>query len=149
MREVPELAKVLGYAGLLPQAACLLAVFKGGPAAWTALALSYAYAALILSFLGGVWWGQAVAAARAPGWVWPVAVLPSLIGLGGWFPWTVGLAWPRPELFVIGAGLALSPLVDVALGRALRKAPPAGWMALRRNLSLGLGGLTLTIAALA
>ena len=66
---VPPVARWLGYAGLLPQALAFVAVAAGEVGGrFTALALSYAYAALILSFLGGMWWGlaaQALVHARA------------------------------------------------------------------------------------
>lgn len=138
-------ARPLGYAGLLPQAAFLLAVLKGGPAGWTALALAYAYAALIFSFLGGIWWGIAIARPETPRWALFVAVLPSLIALGLWFPWMVGWTWPGPQLVALGLCIALSHLVD----RALWRGPPSGWLALRRSLSLGLGGLTIATGLLA
>ena len=63
MDKLSDNARLLGYAGILPQAIALLAVLKGGPAGWSALALSYGYAALIFSFLGGVWWGLGLAEA--------------------------------------------------------------------------------------
>ena len=64
---IPGAAMVLGAAGVLPQVAALVAVLAGDPA-WTfgALALAYAYAAIIFSFLGGLWWGLA-ARERAAG----------------------------------------------------------------------------------
>lgn len=136
-------ARWFGYAGLLPQAAALIAMVKGGEAKWSAFALSYGYAALIFSFLGGVWWGLALAAPRVPRWVFAVAVLPCLIALALWYPWMVGDTWPGPELVVLGALIAASPLVDRAIGFA-----PAGWMALRWQLSLGLGGLTVAIGVI-
>lgn len=144
MERLPENARLLGQAGLLPQAALALAVFKGGPLGWTALALAYAYAALIFSFLGGVWWGVGLADPRVPRWFPFAAVLPSLIALVLWLPWMLGWTWPGPQLLVLGALIAASPLVDRALGFA-----PPGWMALRWQLSLGLGGLTLLTGALA
>lgn len=148
MSRVSEAARALGYAGLLPQFAALLAVFKGGPWAWTGLALAYGYAALIFSFLGGVWWGIGIARPESPRWIYLAAVTPSLIGLALWFPWMMGWTWPGPELLVLGACLALSPLVDWTIGRKV-KGLPEGWMALRRNLSIGLGTLTVLIGLLA
>ena len=55
MEPVSDNARLLGYAGLLPQAAAFVAVLKDGPEKWTALAMAFGYAALIFSFLGGVW----------------------------------------------------------------------------------------------
>lgn len=133
-------ARLLGYAGITPQFIAFMAVLKGGPEGWSALALGFGYAALIFSFLGGVWWGLGMAAPRAPRWIFAVAVLPSLIALALWFPWMIGEVWPRPEMVVLGALIAASPLVDHAIGFA-----PPGWLALRWRLSLGLGGLTVGI----
>ena len=62
-----RIARRLGYAGLLPQIAALALFAGGGEWGWVALAAGFAYAALIFSFLGGVWWGQALAMPRAPG----------------------------------------------------------------------------------
>ncbi|WP_408591618.1 DUF3429 family protein [Novosphingobium sp.] len=144
MDKLPENARLLGQAGLLPQIALALAVFKGGPLGWTALALAYAYAALIFSFLGGVWWGIGIAKPAVPRWFPLVAVLPSLIGLALWLPWMLGWTWPGPQLWVLGVLIALSPLVDRALQFA-----PVGWMRLRWQLSLGLGGLTILTGLIA
>jgi len=43
-----------GFAGLLPQAIALFLVATDAEQRWSALAVGYAYAALIFSFLGGV-----------------------------------------------------------------------------------------------
>ena len=82
----PPLARLLGFAGLLPQLACALAKWFGSEEwRWTALAMGWAYAALIFSFLGGLWWGLATAAlargAQVPHWLWLAAIAPSLLAL--------------------------------------------------------------------
>jgi hypothetical protein len=144
-----RLVRVLGYAGLLPQAAALLALVSGDPERhFLALALGYAYAALILSFLGGLWWGLAAAArAPVPRWIWIAAVAPSLIALLSAVPWATGSAWPAPSLLLLGAALPGSLAVDRRLATA--GLAPAWWMALRVPLSVGLGVLTLAIGFLA
>ena len=145
---LPPIARRLGYAGLLPQVAAVLAL-ASGDLDWRFVALSsaFAYAALILSFLGGMWWGLASADVdHAPGWLWIAAVEPSLIALGTAIPWMIGAAWPGPSLIALGSALILSLLVDrriVAYGLA-----PDGWMALRLPLSLGLGTLSIAATAL-
>ena len=144
---LPRVARMLGYAGLLPQIATVLTLASGDPAVrFTALALAFAYAALILSFLGGLWWALAARAKDAPTWLWIAAVAPSLIALASAWPWTVGLAWPGPSLVVLGIALIAALLVDRRL--APLGIAPSGWLALRAPLSLGLGVLTLIAAVL-
>ena len=129
---------LLGFAGLLPAtAACLVAV--AGPVEWRAEAATVCatYAAAILSFLGGAWWGLA---ARGE---WPkpmtavlfASVLPSLAAWGA-------------LLMERGGGLMLIGLLfvgvlpgDAWLARA-GLAPP-WWLRLRVPLSLGMAALTL------
>ncbi|MBD3773506.1 MAG: DUF3429 domain-containing protein [Rhodobacteraceae bacterium] len=151
MNRTPSLPRLLGYAGLLPQLACLAGLLRGG-AEWryAALALGTAYASLILSFLGGAWWGLAAAAPAAErrqslGWLWFASVVPSLLALAAWVPWVFGLDWPEPSLMMLGAALVLSLAVDAKLGPL---APP-WWMGLRVPLSLGLGTATMALAFLA
>ena len=136
-------AQWLGYAGLMPQILAIVLVFDGGDWGWIALASGFAYAALIFSFLGGVWWGQALARPQASGSTYLVAVLPSLIGLALFIPWTLGWSWPEPSLFWLGLLLMLSPLVDRALAQGSKQ-----WMRLRWHLSVGLGLLTWALALL-
>lgn len=49
-----------GYAGILPFAFFTVIIVFGGDKAHTIGLLQIAYAAMILSFLGGVHWGQAI-----------------------------------------------------------------------------------------
>lgn len=145
---IGPLARAFGYAGLLPQVAVVAALLAGGPEIrFTALSLGYAYAALIFSFLGGLWWGLASAATRpCPPWVWGVAVIPTLLGLLSAWPWATGMAWPGPSLILLGIALAASLLVDLKLRMA--GLTPPGWLSLRIPLSLGLGFLTLVAGLL-
>ena len=143
---IPPVARLLGLTGLLPQLAAVGLLLAGDPQSrFSALAIAYAYAAIILSFLGGLWWGLAARTDGAPPWLWFASVAPSLIALVTAWPWMVGLRWPGPSLVVLGISLIGALLVDRALVRA-GIAPP-GWMALRVPLSLGLGILTLLAAA--
>jgi hypothetical protein len=143
-RPLPDAAKWLGYAGLLPQAIAVAMLLEDTTLKWIAIAGGYGYAAFIFSFLGGAWWGLALSAANPPRWLYPVAVLPSLIALATYLPWIWGLQWPEPSLWVLAFGLLLSPLVDRALGRHI--ALPKGWLRLRVHLSVGLGLLTALLA---
>ena len=142
---LPPLARWLGFAGLLPQLAMVAVLIQGRlDERFIALSIAYAYAALILSFLGGLWWGLAARAERPPSWLWYASVAPSLIALASAWPWAVGEPWPSPSLIALGLALIGSLAVDWALARD-GIAPP-GWMALRLPLSLGLGGLTIVAA---
>ncbi|QZD94515.1 DUF3429 domain-containing protein [Qipengyuania gelatinilytica] len=148
MREVPSRARLLGLAGLLPQIACLLAVYLG-PAEWreTALVTAALYAALILSFLGGTWWGLAAGAPAAErrsalGWLWLAAVLPSLVALAALAPFALGYTGAEPSLMMLGGAL----LVALAVDGRLSSLAPRWWLSLRVPLSIGLGVLTFLIA---
>lgn len=136
---IPPLPRALGFAGLLPMAGLLALVFGGGDAMrFGALALGWLYAALIFSFLGGLWWGLAAATGpRAPVWLYTASVLPSLLALATLTPWLIGEPWPGPSLVWLGLGILASPLVDRRIA-ALGLAPP-WWLALRLLLSAGLG----------
>ncbi|MBE9169860.1 DUF3429 domain-containing protein [Pleurocapsales cyanobacterium LEGE 06147] len=141
-------ARVLGYAGLLPQIFCVAMVVTGHEWRFSALAGGYAYAAAIFSFLGGVWWGQAVQSAGsgrpATAGAYGLAVMPSLLAVALFLPWTFGWEWPGPALMYLGALILGSPLIDRALGFA---APD--FMRLRWHLSLGLGLLTIPLGVAA
>jgi hypothetical protein len=144
---VPVVPRRLGLAGLMPQFVFMLAVWSGpGEWHWTALAAGWAYAALIFSFLGGMWWGIAALrladGAAVPGWLWLAAVLPSLLALVSFMPWVFGREWPGPSLAWLGLGLLVSPLVDRQIARLV--AP--WWLRLRLMLSVGLAIPTLLLA---
>ena len=141
---VPALAYWLSVAGLLPQVLCVVLAIYGGEWGWTALATGFGYAALIFSFIGGVWFGQATKYATVKWWVYPVSIMPSLIALGLFMPWVFGASWPGPSLLWLGLFIALTPLVDKALDYEGRD-----FLALRWRLSLGLGGMTIILALLA
>jgi Protein of unknown function (DUF3429) len=144
LKSIPEIPRLLGLAGILPQMLCVLLVMFGGPEyRYAALSIGYAYAVIIFSFLGGMWWGLAAgmmaADHRTLGWIYFAAVMPSLLALISFLPWVYGENWPEPSLILLGLGIALSPLVD----HRLREITPAWWMPLRLILSLALGMLTL------
>lgn len=145
---LPHCAQWLGYAGLLPQLGVVVTLAAGGnEARFSAVALGYAYASLILSFVGGLWWGLASRdRARAPNWIWVAAVVPSLVALASAIPWALGFSWPGPSLVLLGLSLVSTVTIDALLDR--RGLCPAGWLALRARLSVGLGALTLLSALL-
>ena len=137
-------ARALGYAGLLPQIISIALILTGHEWRYSALAGGFAYAAAIFSFLGGVWWGQAVASGRATTGAYLLAVMPSLLAVALFLPWTFGWEWPGPALLYLGALIIGSPLIDRALGFA---APD--FLRLRWHLSIGLGSLTIALGLLA
>ncbi|GAA0471637.1 hypothetical protein GCM10009096_10840 [Parasphingorhabdus litoris] len=148
LNTIPMAPRLLGLAGLLPPFFLTLASLFGPLEwQWSALAIAYAYAALIFSFLGGVWWGLAASREDAPGWIYVAAVLPSLIALATYVPWILGWSWPGPSMLLLGLCIIASPLVDRRLFAAGRE--PAWMLTLRWILSVGLGLLTLTMAAIA
>ena len=146
-KPLPPYAQNLGYAGLMPQIICIALVLSGSQWQWVALACAWAYAALIFSFLGGIWWGLAIANPMLDRRVFIASVMPSLIALGSFIPWTLGWGWPGPSLAMLGLCLGASPLVDRWIARQIIL--PAGWMHLRMVLSMGLGGLSFILALLA
>lgn len=142
---IASAARTLGYAGLLPLALCIAGLVLLPMHRALLLGAGFGYAALIFSFLGGLWWGQGVARGAVSAGLFGIAVLPSLIGWGlmllQYFGWTTEAA-----LLVLAAAILASPAVDLVLAR--RQATVKGWIALRLQLSAGLGLLTLGLALL-
>lgn len=80
--QVPEPAAILGLAGLLPFVLGALASLDDGPLGRLAPAALLGYAAVILSFMGGVHWGLAMTA-EPPSWSrYGASVVPALLGWG-------------------------------------------------------------------
>ncbi|MEO0466802.1 MAG: DUF3429 domain-containing protein [Pseudomonadota bacterium] len=135
---IPPAPLAITMAGLMPFFAAALAiwVFAGDPARQAGAELALlAYAAVILSFLGGARWGVEIDSAsfEPPRWgALSLSVLGSLVGwvviliavLGGLFPW----------LFLfMAAALALQWLWDMLSRRAL----PAWYEGLRALATAG------------
>jgi hypothetical protein len=140
---LPNQALFLGVTGLLPQMLALGLTFDDTDR-FIGLAAGYFYAALIFSFLGGLWWGVAISNANAPGWLFGAAVMPTLIAFATGVPWMTGAPWPGPSLAVLSGTIFASALVDWRL-RALNLIS-AEFLKLRVVLSSGLGLLTLILA---
>lgn len=137
-RDTPPMAPAapwLGWAGVLPFLALAGAAFLPGYRA-QALVAFLAYSLAILSFLGGVRWGRALAAGAGAG-QYVRAVVPSL---WAWAAWC--LLSPAPALAALAAGYVLAGAWD-ARGDAL-PAPTAF-----RRLRLGLGLAVVACHALA
>jgi hypothetical protein len=137
---LPRPAFLLGYAGLLPPAIALATVLLA-PLPWPELAFRAGalYAGLILSFLGGAWWGLAT---RAPaGRALPLfllAVLPTLAAL------LLLMLLTPPRLIILAGLIALTLPVDALLLRL--GLAPANWMQLRLPLTVGLSIATMGLA---
>lgn len=121
-------ARLLGIAGLLP--------FLGGAAAlwvlppeWLGLTANalLAYAALIVSFLGGIHWGLAMPqpALRRKQLIW--GVLPSLLG---WAALLLNSVW---GLVLMAVSLLLCYVVDTQFYRPLGL---GAWLRLRAMLTV-------------
>lgn len=154
--QVGGTARLLGYTGLLPQVAAvgLMLLGRRDPTdlAWLPVfggyALALLYGSLILSFLGGIWWGFAMRREHGQKALAVLSVLPSLVGAGCALSALIGLpqhmsGWPAVTL---GSAILLTLLIDRQL--AATGEAPARWMALRAPLSLGLGALTIAAGLL-
>jgi hypothetical protein len=144
LAQVPRPPLILGFAGLIPFFACAAGAWLlGNPATTIAVNLQLTYGAVVLSFLGAVYWGLALAEAAAGNWrrMTP-AVLPALVGWAAlMIPSTLGLV-------LLAAGFAGTFLADRAAVTANRA--PAWYAALRKPLTLlVLLSLAASYAALA
>jgi Protein of unknown function (DUF3429) len=130
LRDVPKPALVLGFAGLLPFLATALAAWAAGDRLFLfAINLQVAYGAVILSFMGAVHWGLALAQGDAGNWHrLGLSVLPAL---AGWLALAIALPLGLLLLALGFAAVFFADLKTVAAGRA-----PAWYKALRKPLSL-------------
>jgi hypothetical protein len=117
---------VLGYAGLLPFVATAVCSHLGDPLAAVALQALVAYAATIVSFLGGIHWGLAFLqeAGRTARFLW--GVTPSLLA------WLACLMPASAGLLLLAAALVAALVVD-------RRVYPAlglqAWLPMRLHLT--------------
>lgn len=145
-RPLPLTAILLGLLGLVPLIVCgVEATAENASAADQSLAALIGYAALGLSFFGGVHWGLALsdgaADARAQRIRYALGVVPALLGWAAWLLALVFPGWP-PLLLLIGA-FALTVLGEARaahLGYA-----PRGYMLLRWALSAAAVALLTTV----
>jgi hypothetical protein len=125
---VIDTARWLGNAGLVPFAVGALLVWVGLDAdlhAFVTAAMS-AYAALILSFLGGIHWGLAFRQSAPPASLFAWGVAPSLLA------WVAVLMPPHAGLVLHGVLLVVCYLVD----RRVYPVQGVGhWLTLRFRLS--------------
>lgn len=138
---VGRTAFLLGFAGLLPQLAAVMLGVIGYPDNGV---IALAYPLLILSFLGGMWWGLAMCRTAGQRPLVLLAVVPSLVAAA-----LVGLAVVDYAWGLVATGSAIMLTLPVDRWLTGRGDAPANWMALRVPLSVGLGGLTIVAGVLA
>jgi len=150
MRGVPRVPRWLAFAGIAPQLALAWCAWTGEPQ-WVepARVAGGLYAGLILSFLGGAWWGIAATAPAAEGrgvlgWVWVAAATPTLVALAASLWWLAEPARPQPALVTLAFALLATPLVDRRL--AAMVLVPRWWTALRWPPCIAMGLATLALA---
>lgn len=114
-KDVPQAAFVLGFLGAVPFVGLAgLSAVDGALGTWALVAL-LAYGAIILSFMGGVHWGWAMAADEPSFTRLGVSVLPSLLG---WAGFLLGGSLGFLALAVGFAALLWLDLQAIAEGRA-------------------------------
>jgi hypothetical protein len=129
---VPLPALLLGLAGLIPPVGLTAgALLDLGLFAPSMPGFVLTYAAIILSFLGGTWWGF-VSRSDQPGWgLLGLSVLPALAGWAAIFSFQ-----PPAALFSLALALLVALVVDASLVQ--QRLAPSWWMRLRVPLSAGL-----------
>jgi hypothetical protein len=132
---IPRHSRLLGYAGLLPFAGLAVLVWASSDHQADASFALLAYGAVILSFLGGTWWGRnfSVGASAHPGQIAAIAA-----SLCGWS--AVLIAYFTEPVFgfallLLGfLGCWIADLVTVRQNLAYW---PVHYMHLRLHLTLG------------
>jgi Protein of unknown function (DUF3429) len=115
-RNVPSVAAWLGGLGLLPFVACaMIAVFSSGALKAFSVTALVGYAAVILSFLGGVHWGTAIGQGHSFNRQVPprliVSVLPAVLA------WPLMLMPPTRACIPLAGAVIAMCCVDVYLSR--------------------------------
>lgn len=127
----------LALAGLVPFAGCAIMVATGAGDREVWLAALIAYAAVILSFLGGTRWGAELAGSSPQPATLILSNLPAIVAWVALLP----LALPgQTRLALLALGLSLLWLWD-------RSRPPSWYPALRTTATVG-AVLSLVLAAL-
>jgi hypothetical protein len=120
----PKAARLLGWGGVLPFVALAFASLAAAP---EAAPLLLGYGAIILGFMGAVWWGVAMAQGGSEPRLYAISVLPALAAFAAL------LAPLRIGLWLLAAGFAALLLFDLAQVR--RGAAPSWYGALRVKLT--------------
>lgn len=143
--QLPQGAFILGLVGLLAQLAACIVAFIDNEYKLYALVSGFAYSALIFSFIGGVWWGQALSTPAKHKWILIAAVCPSLISWSATLALFLNSKWSHYAIGVVAIGLVISPLIDLQISKSVPQLK--GWMQLRVILSIGLSCLTIVLAS--
>lgn len=131
---IPLAALLPGLAGLIPFWVLALAVvLPTGLPPLLALIAFITYGAVILSFVGAIWWGLAVAAGpgapKAMMFLW--SVMPALLG------WLATLVSADLGVLVLAAGFLLQWLLDAGLVTRYPEIMPRWVFRLRTILTAG------------
>jgi hypothetical protein len=147
-RKIPLAALTLGAAGLLPPFIAILARLATDaetPISGLLMPFAVSYGLLILSFLGGIWWG--VASARASeeqqASLLGLAVAPPILAA---ILFVVAQVFPVIATFILAIALAATLLVDRRLAQLALV--PVWWMRLRMPLSLALAAMAVIVGVL-
>jgi hypothetical protein len=132
---IPRSALWLGIVGLLPFYACLILAMSDTGIVPSSIALHAltAYAAMILCFVGAIWWGIVVPVAPTPpsAFIFGFSVLGSLVG------W-LALLLPSPHgLALLTAGFFAQILADYVFAHKYPALFPTWLLHLRRGLTVG------------
>ena len=125
-----NMAKLLGFGGLVPFAGCAVLMYSGSPSASiVALFANAVYGAAILSFVGAVHWGLTMREDRSPYWyVW--SITPAILG---WL--AIVLLDIKISLLALAIAFTLAWSVDRQA--SLRGLIPAWYMQMRHILTAG------------
>ncbi|WP_294540053.1 DUF3429 domain-containing protein [uncultured Rhodoblastus sp.] len=120
----PKAALLLGWGGVIPFVALALASLTAAP---DAAPLLLGYGAIILGFMGAVWWGVAMAQGETAPRLYAISVLPALASFAALLtPVWIGL-------WLLAAGFAALLLFDLA--QVGKGAAPSWYGALRVKLT--------------
>mgnify|MGYP006427303531 CR=1 FL=1 len=129
-----------GYAGILPFALFTAMIVFGGDAARSVTNLQIAYAGMILSFLAGVHWGQALTAGNAKQISFSMA--PTIISLCLFLINIIGYSFPA----LIGTAFMFLILFEADKRFLVQELLPPGYFRFRRNLTWIVAALLITSA---
>ena len=126
----PQLAKLIGYGGLIPFLGCAAFIYAGNTGtSIIALFASAVYGAVILSFVGAVHWGLTMRGDRSPYWyVW--SITPAIMGWSA-----IVLLDVKVSLMALAVAFTLAWSVDRQA--SLNGLIPQWYMQLRHILTTG------------